>query len=218
MRTSVKAALAGVAGVGLLLGGAGSLAFWNDTETQDGGTIQAGTLNLTDADCGDGWLVTGTTTKMDLFADDFRIIPGTSVTRVCTFTLRVSGDVTGTLTLDSAPAALDAHDEDTTLKDELLYTATYDLSGTAGQGVSGVITEGQQREFTELDDGKVLTASITVELPLKPTEPADNDSNSLVGDQVNGVDRVSLKAMLDAVTVSVEQAHPQAQALPVNPT
>ena len=38
MRTSLKAALAGVAGAGLLLGGAGSLAFWNDDETVDGGS------------------------------------------------------------------------------------------------------------------------------------------------------------------------------------
>lgn len=204
MRTSVKAALAGVAGTALLLGGAGSLAFWNDTETQDGGTIQAGALNLTDANCGDGWVVTDTTTKLDLFDADYRIIPGTSLTRTCTFTLRVSGTVTGKLKLDSGPATLDPSGTDSTLKNELTYEASYVVGGTGG--ASGPIAQTQSHDFTVADNGKVLTAITTVALPLGTT--ANNASNSMLGDKVGDVDRVSLKAVLDAVTVSVEQTHP----------
>lgn len=204
MRTSVKAALAGVAGAGLLLGGAGSLAFWNDTESQPGGTIQAGALNLTDADCGDGWVITDTTTKLDLFQAAYRIIPGTSVTRTCTFTLRVSGAVTGKLKLDSGPAILDPSGTDSTLKNELTYVASYVVGGTGG--ASGAIAEAETHDFTVDDNGKVLTAITTVALPLGTT--ANNASNSLLGDKVGEVDKVSLKAVLDAVTVSVEQTNP----------
>jgi alternate signal-mediated exported protein len=46
MKNATKAVIAGVAGIALLTGGAGSLAYWNDTKA--GGTlaIQSGTLNL----------------------------------------------------------------------------------------------------------------------------------------------------------------------------
>ena len=188
-----------------------TLAFWDDEESQDGGTIQAGALNLTDADCGEGWLDTASGDPLGLFDEDYRIIPGTSVTRTCSFTLRVSGAVTGSLSLDSGPIALspsvvgqseDVNGDpvdvtDSTLKQELEYTATYSVSGTGG--ASGAIVEGTDKTFTFSDNGKVLTAKTTIALPFGTA--VDNDSNSLLGDD----DNVSLKAVLDAVTVSVTQ-------------
>ncbi len=39
MRNSIKAALAATTGAALLLGGAGSLAYWSDEEVIPGGTI-----------------------------------------------------------------------------------------------------------------------------------------------------------------------------------
>lgn len=47
MRNSIKAALAATTGAALLLGGAGSLAYWSDEEVIPGGTINGGSLDLT---------------------------------------------------------------------------------------------------------------------------------------------------------------------------
>lgn len=52
MNKLVKGSIAGAAGIALLLGGAGTLALWNDAEDVDAGTVQTGTLDiaLIDAD------------------------------------------------------------------------------------------------------------------------------------------------------------------------
>ncbi|MBX3090934.1 MAG: alternate-type signal peptide domain-containing protein [Cryobacterium sp.] len=47
MNKLTKAAIAGAAGIALLLGGAGSLALWNATDTVNAGSINTGTLTMT---------------------------------------------------------------------------------------------------------------------------------------------------------------------------
>ena len=99
MKKSTKGALAaGVAAV-LLLGGAGTLAFWNDTDTLDGGTIESGSLTLSDVDCADTW-----TEGAD--ADVQLLVPGDTVTKACTGDLTLTGDhIEATVTLDDASVA-----------------------------------------------------------------------------------------------------------------
>jgi len=55
MKTVTKAAIAGVAGVTLLLGGAGTLAFWTDTQAGSEVTIATGNLDLGIPADGEGW-------------------------------------------------------------------------------------------------------------------------------------------------------------------
>jgi alternate signal-mediated exported protein len=50
MNKLTKAAIAGAAGIALLLGGAGSLAYWNAADTVNAGSITTGTLELTATD------------------------------------------------------------------------------------------------------------------------------------------------------------------------
>ena len=58
MNKNVKGSLAAAAAAVLLLGGAGSLAFWNDSQTVAGTTINAGELKLDAASCSAaGWTV-----------------------------------------------------------------------------------------------------------------------------------------------------------------
>ena len=57
MKRSTKGALAASAAGILLLGGAGSLAFWNATVNVPGAAIASGDLKLSTPDCGDGWLL-----------------------------------------------------------------------------------------------------------------------------------------------------------------
>ena len=55
MNRSTKGAIAAGAAAVLLMGGAGSLAFWTADGDVDGGTVTAGTLSLTDLECDTTW-------------------------------------------------------------------------------------------------------------------------------------------------------------------
>ncbi len=80
MNKLTKAGIATAAGIALLMGGAGTLAFWNDQAELAGGTVNTGHLTLTSN--GDGaW-------DEDL---DF-IVPGDTVTYTETLELEVEGD------------------------------------------------------------------------------------------------------------------------------
>jgi alternate signal-mediated exported protein len=57
MRSVTKALIAGAAGVALLAGGAGSLAFWTDTKTGSAVTIAAGDLTLGTITDSSGWTI-----------------------------------------------------------------------------------------------------------------------------------------------------------------
>jgi alternate signal-mediated exported protein len=57
MRNVTKAVIAGIAGVALLAGGAGSLAFWTDTKTGSSVAIASGDLTLGTISDGTGWTI-----------------------------------------------------------------------------------------------------------------------------------------------------------------
>jgi alternate signal-mediated exported protein len=87
MNKASKGALAiGTAGF-LLLGGAGSLAYWTAQGTVNGTDISSGHISLGDPSCV-GWKLDGGTP----FTSETRIVPGDSITQVCTFTISASGD------------------------------------------------------------------------------------------------------------------------------
>lgn len=81
MKNTTKAVVAGGVGVALLLGGAGTIAFWTDTETGPQATVQAGTLEL-NAPTGAGWQLrhvgngTGTPTAWAAYTAGDKIVPG----------------------------------------------------------------------------------------------------------------------------------------------
>jgi len=86
MNKTTKGSLAAGAAAVLLLGGAGSLAFWTDTADIAGTNITSGFMNLTDPDCGEGWLLQGTAYTTQ------RLVPGDTLTQTCTFVLEAEGD------------------------------------------------------------------------------------------------------------------------------
>ncbi|SKB09922.1 alternate-type signal peptide domain-containing protein [Aeromicrobium choanae] len=113
MKKSTKGALAAGAAAVLLLGGAGSLAYWNDTATADAGTITAGSMDLSAVTCGASWLEGATPVTT--------IVPGDTVTKSCTGTLTLVGDHIGaTVTLDAASVA----DAEAAFNDEVDITAS----------------------------------------------------------------------------------------------
>lgn len=115
MKKSTKGALAAAAAGTLLLGGAGSLAFWSESTTVDGGDLASGSITLTSVTCDDDFTHTETDTKV------VNIVPGDTITKQCTGTLTLVGDHIGaTVTLD--PASITSLDG--SLGSEVVATAT----------------------------------------------------------------------------------------------
>lgn len=196
MRHPIKAALAATAGGALLLGGAGSLAYWSDGETDGPHTITSGRLDLSAPVCTDGW-TDGTATNLDLSA--FRIVPGDTLTRSCDFTVDVAGDNLLTELAFTKPA-LDAN----TLAGELDYSATYALNGGVAADLAPY--DNLAPAIENLSDGDVITVEYTVDLPFQ-VGVVDNDSNS--GAEFTGGDTGlvagELTAVLSALTLTVNQ-------------
>lgn len=141
MKKSTKGAIAAGAAAVLLMGGAGTLAYWTATDNVDAGTLTAGNLSL-DLDSCDGWVYaaadaegTGAVTK---------IVPGDTVENTCSGTISGEGDhLRATVEIDDATVS------DLTLGDETV-TVTADLTSPVdptGEGVA-VTAAGTDVTFT----------------------------------------------------------------------
>lgn len=189
MRTSIKAALAATAGGGLLLGGAGSLAYWQDVETDTGDTVTSGVLDVAAPDCGPGW---EDETGADVSFASYLVVPGEVFTQQCTFTLSATGDnLSADLDL-VAPDVLTG-----TLAGELLFTATYTWDG----GAPVALDDATVATITDVNDGDTLVVDMEIELPFGVA--VDNGSN-------NGAEygNALLAAAVEDVVVTVTQNDP----------
>jgi alternate signal-mediated exported protein len=154
MNKTTKGALAGGAAALLLLGGAGTLAFWNATDTNDPGAIGSGRLALLD-ETGE-WKLNG-----DLVADPtvVLLVPGDEVTFDGTYVVDAAGDnLQATVSVTGAAEA-------GSLAGHVATTSAFTLAGTTLTG-SEVITE--------LDDGDTLGVAIDIDFPYGTT--VDNTS------------------------------------------
>lgn len=85
MERLAKAALATGGAAALLLGGAGSLAFWTDDGLATGTDLVAGSLSVTDGACGD-WILDGGGPVTE------GVVPGDTLTADCALTVGGTGD------------------------------------------------------------------------------------------------------------------------------
>ncbi|WP_157981699.1 alternate-type signal peptide domain-containing protein [Protaetiibacter intestinalis] len=90
MNKFTKASIATGAGIVLLLGGAGTLAYWNDSATTDAGTITAGTLTIDSND--DGAWFQSSNLDDEIDPNDFLVVPGDSLTYIESFEVGATGD------------------------------------------------------------------------------------------------------------------------------
>jgi alternate signal-mediated exported protein len=141
--STAKGALAAGVAAALLLGGAGTLAFWNDTESITGTPISAGELKLGAPSCGSGWLLDGGTP----FTTQL-IVPGDVLTKICTIDLIATGDHVGA-DLGISTAAFSSTNA---LTSQLTPAATFLVNGASATHI------------TEADDTGTaeITATITV--------------------------------------------------------
>ena len=185
MKKSTKGALAATTAGVLLLGGAGSLAFWSDSITIGGSTISSGHISLDDTTAGDcagaDWVLdNGEATAGAVFDPaTSTLVPGDSITKTCTFDVTARGDHLGanlaaTGGAESAPATGGdlAPDVDT--------TAVFTVDGATATSI------------TEGNNGDELEATITLSFPYGLT--TDNQS------QDDSLD-------LSAYTVALTQVH-----------
>jgi alternate signal-mediated exported protein len=178
MNKSTKGALAAGAAGSLLLGGAGSLAYWTDTAPVGGADINSGHLKLVPVSgtgC-DGWKLN---TAPYVPTSD-KIVPGDSLTQHCSYRVDMAGgtlkatvavsDLTGTWGTASATALTGAISKTVAFKD------------AGGTPITGT---------TPVTNGYVVNADLTVGIPAT----ADNTANAVSG----------LFARLNDITVTATQ-------------
>jgi alternate signal-mediated exported protein len=112
MRSVTKAVIAGAAGIALLAGGAGSLAFWTDTKTGSSVVISSGTLSLGTFDDSTGWTITqnaagvtpAQTTGVAYIPGTTLVVPGDVLTKTISVPVNISGlNNKATLVVASVP-------------------------------------------------------------------------------------------------------------------
>jgi alternate signal-mediated exported protein len=149
MRKTTKGALAAGGAAVLLLGGAGTLAYWTDANDVTGGAIKAGTLSITAPSCGSGWTYDSTESApgAPYTPGTSLLVPGDTITETCTTTLTATGEhMRGTI-VASAPASI----------------APFTV--TVGSITDATTALGAGGTFTEANSGDALSITITVTLP-----------------------------------------------------
>jgi len=189
MNKTTKGALGLGAAAVLLAGGAGSLAYWSGSTSLDAGSITSGTLKLENPACGADWKYAAG--KAGAGTTVTKYVPGDVITKTCTFTITASGDnLSAKLNTPavSFPAAASGSSR------TLTPTADYKI-GTAA-AVNGDNT------ITSADNGKTVTAAITVNIPFGSAENAAT--------KVNVNDTQNLTTTLNTITVTATQVTPNA--------
>jgi alternate signal-mediated exported protein len=162
MNKSSKGAIAAAAAGALLLGGAGSLAYWSDSVTIGGDTISAGKMSLVDTtgstdDCADAaWLLDGGAT---FDPQTSALVPGDVLTKECTFDITAVGDHLAADLTTTGGAATGA------LAAKLTPSAAFTVAGASATSI------------TDDNDGDELTATLQLTFPEGAT--SDNSSQEL---------------------------------------
>jgi alternate signal-mediated exported protein len=172
MSKTIKGALAALTAAILLLGGVGSLAFWTDAEDVPGTGVSSGQLDLGTPNCGTGWTLDGGA----LFTTQ-QIVPGDSITEVCTIDLVASGAHIGADLGIGTPTWTATNG----LTTELTPSATFTVNGVP----SSHITDADDTGAGEI----VATVSVVFNGP-----GATNGSENL-------------SATLETITITATQTH-----------
>jgi alternate signal-mediated exported protein len=185
MNKTTKGAFAASAAAVLLLGGAGSLAYWSDAETISGGSVTAGNLSLDTPSCTTGWKYAAG--KAGAGTTVTKIVPGDVITKTCTFVVKGAGDnLSATLT---APQTTTAADSVAKADVDVKYT----LGGTAMTSPATI---------TPADHNKVVSAVITVSFPYGTDEAA--------GTKVNANNTQDVTTSLNDIAITLVQKTPNA--------
>ena len=145
MNKLVKGSIAAATGIVLLMGGAGSLALWNDTASITGGAVTAGTLSIAapaTAPTTDGWKNSAGTVIPDISL--YRIVPGDSISYTKTLNVTAIGNrLTAAISVDptSVVAATTGNTAaNAALASFITKNATFTVNGAAATTISASTT------------------------------------------------------------------------------
>lgn len=161
MNRSTKGAIAAAAAAVLLLGGAGSLAYWTDSDAVAGNTFTAGSMSLAALNTCDEWnLDTDEPGGQPFLPGTDTLVPGDVVTKLCTFTVQAVGTH-----LRATVAAVPGTDSG-----DLLTSGPLTIGSSLAIGVTPVT------EITEDNDGDTLTVAVTVTFASASGNTSQTDS------------------------------------------
>lgn len=179
MKKSTKGALAGGAAAFLLLGGAGSLAYWSDNADVTGTTVESGHLAVINNDCGTAdWQLDNSGGPVSAST---RIVPGDTITKTCSFEIEGEGDHFDNVGITIASPSWNAS------SDATLVSKLGTVSATYKDHLNNTVTSGGT-----LDVGEVVTATFSFTF-----DP--------VGTTLHQAENAT--ATLDTIAITVTQNH-----------
>lgn len=157
MNKLLKGAIAGAAGVALLLGGAGTFALWNDAAVVSGGTIATGTLSIVPTVAAATWTDISPTVASGTTFDPStqRLVPGDKVKLTKAVTINTTGkNLKANLSFDPTSITTDP---------ALASLLTYTLAATpvVASGSATVTQVGTTNTFT-ITPGTAATTTVNV--------------------------------------------------------
>jgi len=186
MKKTTKGALAAGAAAVLLMGGAGSLAYWTDSGTITSATIASGNMSMTDPDCSGGWVYAAGAAGAGNAVTAF--VPGDVVSETCTFAVNGTGDnLSATLTAPDTVAITSPTGTSLTAT----VAAAYSIGGAALTSPATI---------TSAQFGQTVTATVTVTFPYGTDETGTVNTN----------DTQNIQAQLDDIAITLQQNNPNA--------
>lgn len=171
MNKLLKGAIAGAAGVALLLGGAGTFALWNSSTSVAGGNIVAGNLLVADSGTAGTWTANGTAITLA----SFKAVPGDVLKFTKIVNVTASGNnLVASLGLGTASiTGATSSGPDTALATFLTTNTVLAATGTAitGAGPLYTVTPGAAGIVAS-----PVTVTVTIPFPKSGTAGAENDA------------------------------------------
>jgi alternate signal-mediated exported protein len=180
MNKLVKGSIAGAAGIILLMGGAGSLAYWNDSAAAGpaSSTITAGTLTVTAVNGGSwtkgfynasGTLVGSVSGVANLA--NVRVVPGNRLVYTQQFNVVGIGDDLYFTIGSTAGAVTGASGADAALAAQINASGTtaFAVSAVSGGTVTAATTPGTYKVSSNAGTPSTITVTWTIDLPFGAT-------------------------------------------------
>jgi len=179
MNKLIKGAVAGAAGIALLLGGVGSFALWNGSATTGTGTIRSGTLALASnsTDAGGTWTNTpyGSSTPSTISLATFKAVPGDTLTFTKKLDVTAIGDnLKATLAVDPSTIVATDADASRALRTALLAGMTVAIPSPP----TNITAAGTANTFTVTGAGTTQTVTVVVTLPFPRGTMGDNTTQT----------------------------------------
>jgi alternate signal-mediated exported protein, RER_14450 family len=177
MNKLTKGAIAGAAGIALLLGGAGSFALWNGSASAAAGTVNAGTLSVAANGTGSWANTPNGGTSGAITIGTFKAVPGDTLTFTQKLNVASIGDnLNATLTVD--PTSIVVPTPDATGANAALKAALIAGMKVAITGASNIAQVGTTNSYTVTNAAAVQTVTAVVTLPFPRGTAGDNTTQA----------------------------------------